>query len=90
LAIGEGVVDYRSKEIDGIQQREVIAQAKHSSIVAGGCADEQIGAAAKIQPRENRIKVRRTQLAGSTRGFASRGKTNQVVARGIIVVARRH
>jgi hypothetical protein len=35
----------------------------------------------EVKARENRIEVRRTEFAGSTRRLASRGQTNHLRAR---------
>jgi len=84
LTKGEWVVNDRRKEIDGVDDGEVVAQAKYASVIAGRDPNQKIGMTGQLEMSQNCFEVRRTQLSGSTRGLATGGQADQLVATRIV------
>ena len=66
------VVDDGREEVDGLHEREIRRQTEHAGVVGGAsCRPGDRGAPRRGQRSRISRQVRRTQLAGSTRGRAS-------------------
>jgi hypothetical protein len=72
LTIGKRIVDYRSEEIDRVDDRQSVADAEDPGIVARRNTYEHVGMSSRLEPGKRCLKVRRTELACSTGRFAAR------------------
>src|SRR5919106_1278178 len=74
------VVDDRRKEIDGLNEGEIIGQDENARIVEGLTPNEQAGVVARREWGYGAREVTRTHLGGSTGAAGERGETEELVA----------